>query len=333
MLKLRTALFILFSLIGIMYLIPFIFNSSEKKPYYSVIQTTEEANSPERTPALPQPTVPPSKVTLLFGGDLMFDRHIRLALEKNGVDFALKELQQLFLQHDFVIANLEGPVTSFSSKSVGSVVGSTNNYLFTFDPSIAEMLHKMNITIVNIGNNHILNFGVAGLSQTKVQLDESKVRYFGNASSDESERIVFVEKNGMRIAFTSYNEFGADGFQRALADIQKARATADIVVMYTHWGAEYQPQANSVIQNQAHQFIDAGADAIIGSHPHVVQQHELYKDKHIYYSLGNFVFDQYFEEAVQNGLLISLAIENKKILNVNEIPITLQKNGQTILKN
>lgn len=284
-------------------------------------------------PSSPQPTAPSSKVTLLFGGDLMFDRHIRLALQKNGVDFALKELQPLFLQHDFVIANLEGPITNFPSKSVGSAVGSTNNYLFTFDPSITQMLHEMNITIVNIGNNHILNFGVTGLSQTKVQLDEEKVRYFGNASTDESERIVFVEKNSVNIALANYNEFGTDGFQRALTDIQKAQSTADIVVMYTHWGAEYQPYANGVIQQQAHQFIDAGADVVIGSHPHVVQQHEIYKNKHIYYSLGNFVFDQYFEEAVQNGLLVSLTIEGLNITQVTELPITLQKNGQTVLKN
>lgn len=333
MVKLRTALFILSSLIGILYLIPYISKSSEKKPYYSVIQTTEEANLPKRTLASPQPTTPPSKVTLLFGGDLMFDRHIRLALQKNGVDFALKELQPLFLQHDYVIANLEGPVTNFPSKSVGSAVGSTNNYLFTFDPSIALMLHEMNITIVNIGNNHILNFGMTGLSQTKVSLDDSKVQYFGNAASDESERIFFVEKNGIKIAFTNYNEFGTNGFERALTDIQKARVTADIVILYTHWGAEYQTLANSVIQQQAHQFIDAGADAVIGSHPHVVQQHELYKNKHIYYSLGNLVFDQYFEEAVQNGLLVSLTVEGSQITQMTELPIVLQKNGQTVLKN
>lgn len=333
MLKLRTALFVLLSLIGIIYLVSYVFNSSGKKPYYSVIQTSKEAVPHQRAPASPQPTALPSRVTLLFGGDLMFDRHIRLALQKNGVEFALKELQPLLLQHDFVIANLEGPVTNFPSKSVGSVVGSTNNYLFTFDPSIARMLQEMNIAIVNIGNNHILNFGMTGLSQTKVQLDESKVRYFGNASSEEDERIILVEKNGIRIAFTNYNEFGTAGFERALADIEEARTTADIVFMYTHWGAEYQPQANTVIQKQAHQFIDAGADAVIGSHPHVVQQHELYKNKHIYYSLGNFVFDQYFEEAVQNGLLVSLTVENLQITQVNEIPITLQKNGQTVLKN
>lgn len=330
--KLRTLSFILISLGGIIFVLNYLQIPQKNTRYTSIENAVTESAVPLAS-EVPQPTATPT-LKLLFGGDMMFDRNIRKIAAKEGVDFALRELKPLLSSYDFVIANLEGPITDAPSKSLGSVVGSTQNYLFTFDPTVTTMLQQMNIRIVNLGNNHILNFGESGLLQTKAYLEGAGVKYFGNATANEAEeRTLIIEKHDTKIAFVNYNEFGTDGFARALSDIRKVRSMADILIIYTHWGAEYQPIANTVIQTQAHHFIDAGVDAVIGSHPHVVQQYELYQGKHIYYSLGNFVFDQYFEDAVKNAQLVSFEIVDKKIVGTEVLPIRLDQSSQTLRAN
>lgn len=279
----------------------------------------------------PEPTPPP--VRLLFGGDMMFDRHIRQHMEKQGTLWPLEPLTKVFNQYDAVIANLEGPVTNFPSKSVGSEVGSPNNFLFTFDPSVVSLLSANNITIVNLGNNHILNFGTEGARQTKEFLLTGGIRFFGNTSLETgpSQRVLITEFGEHIVAFVNYNQFVSGGLEAALEDVAYAEPRADLTIVMPHWGNEYEPIANAVVQGWAHQLIDAGADLVIGGHPHVTQQTEVYEGKTIYYSLGNFVFDQYFEPAVQRGLLVGVEILPDLSLDFTELPIQLNRDGQTTL--
>jgi poly-gamma-glutamate synthesis protein (capsule biosynthesis protein) len=130
--------------------------------------------------------------TLLFGGDLMFDRDIRLTMNKHGVDFILKPLTTVFNEYDIVVANLEGPVTNFNSDSVGSVPNSHKNFIFTFDPLIIPMLQANNIQLVNLGNNHITNFGSNGITETKLHLNQNQLSFFGNTGTESkpSERVI-----------------------------------------------------------------------------------------------------------------------------------------------
>jgi poly-gamma-glutamate synthesis protein (capsule biosynthesis protein) len=270
-------------------------------------------------------------VTLIFGGDMIFDRSIRTAMRKRGNDFPLAPLKDLFAKSDLVVANLEGPITENVSKSEGSVIGSRENYFFTFDPSVAEALKDAGVSMVNLGNNHILNFGEDGVAQTKKYLEEAGIGYFG-APTDTGNRYWIREVNGMQIAFVNYNQFVSNGKEKALADIAEAKSKSDFVVLYTHWGKEYVPALQSV-KDLAHEFVSAGADLIIGSHPHVVQEHEIYHEKTIYYSLGNLVFDQYDSEETKNGLLVRASIDVKtKAVSIEEIPVNLKSNGQTIVK-
>lgn len=327
----KRSLFVIFSLLGVVYLLYTLRALSPSREHTSSLVTPLHM---ELQPTS-SPTVVPAerKLTILLGGDMMFDRTIRKSIATYGPDHILQELKPTFAHYDIVLANLEGPITASASKSLGSVVGSPHNYIFTFDPVIAPLLYDHNIRVVNLGNNHILNFGTDGLKQTRQYLQEAGVEFFGNVDADPTEvRTLVLEKNGIRLGLVNYNAFGTDGEARALADIAAVRPVSDTVLVYTHWGAEYVPIATTGIQELAHQFLDAGADTVIGSHPHVVQQHELYNGKHIYYSLGNFVFDQYFEPAVQQGLLVALTISNGEIVSTSEIPISLEKNGQTKLR-
>ena len=156
--------------------------------------------------------------------------------------------------------------------------------------------------------------------------------YFG---ASEGERSIVKEIKGVKIALVNYNQFigSAAAEQTAVVkEIKKIKAQADLVILYAHWGIEYDSALNGVIKNLAHEFINAGADLIIGAHPHVIQSVEEYQGKKIYYSLGNFVFDQYFSEAVRQGLAVIVKINNQtKQLDFEEKKLYLQTNGQTTL--
>ncbi|HNS65922.1 MAG TPA: CapA family protein [Candidatus Woesebacteria bacterium] len=277
--------------------------------FISAPTTPTESSGISLEASLPTPTPTPQCATLLFGGDMMFDRHIReKAQAKGNYDFIFDSLAPLFSEADVIVANLEGPVTDFPSRSVGSEIGSTNNYFFTFEPKVVVEILAQWPFIVNLGNNHILNFGQEGLTQTYWYLKESGLPYFGYTQpAQEEPSYVIKEIRGISFGFVNYNQFVTGGKERVYRDMAEIRDSVEVLVVYTHWGNEY-VQENQVIKDLAHQLVEAGADLIIGSHPHVVQGVEAYEGKRIYYSLGNFVFDQYFEEAVQNGLLVEAKV-------------------------
>jgi len=279
--------------------------------------------------------IKPQDVKLLFVGDLMFDRGIRYYAKINGGNnFIFEKIALILLENDLVVANLEGSITNFKSVSAGTAPGSANNYFLTFDSSVAQTLFDNNIRLVDLGNNHILNFGAEGLKQTQQYLTQANVKYFGAPYGKRSQ---IQEMSGLKIAFVAYNEFASsdlDGEQAdAVSEISELRQQADVVIVFAHWGVEYSAEPTKDQMALAHKFVDAGANLVIGSHPHVVASKEEYNGKMIYYSLGNFIFDQYFQEDVRNGLGVAVEIspETKEIKLV-EKHFYLQSGGQTIEK-
>ncbi len=272
-----------------------------------------------------------TKVRLLFGGDLMFDRHIRFKSQQRGsYDPIFSDLKEFFLEYDLVVANLEGPITQNSSLSLGTVPGTPKNFIFTFDLQVAPLLANHNIRLVSLGNNHILNFGREGLLTTREYLTDSGVSFFG-FTGDRQNRTITKEINGLVLGFVNYNQFLEGGLVAAKEDIASLAGKVDWLILYSHWGNEYQPRAGAVIEKLAREFIDQGVDLIIGSHPHVVQQKEIYQGKTIYYSLGNFVFDQFFQPEVERGILVELIIDVKTKEAVSkEWPIKMTREGKTI---
>ena len=279
-------------------------------------------------------------IEIIFVGDLMFDRNIRQAAAKNSNDFIFEPLKDWLGENDLVVANLEGPITENQSVSVNTLPGGQNNYIFTFSPSLANTLFSNNIQLVSLGNNHILNFGQKGLEATKQYLNKAGISYFG---APVDERSIIKDIKGVKIALVNYNQFAGNAavepsFAKAtvgertavIEEIKKTKAQADIVIVYAHWGIEYDSVANGVIKNLAHEFVDAGADLVIGTHPHVIQDKEEYQGKMIYYSLGNFIFDQYFSLEVKRGLAVKVKINlaDKKV-EFEETELCLQGNGQT----
>lgn len=285
--------------------------------------TVEEASS-NAPVAFGSASVP---ISILFAGDMMFDRYVRTQSERIGKEEMFGNVRKKLLGADLAVANLEGPITSSRSESVGSASGEARNYVFTFDPGWARVLYDSNIRIVNIGNNHILNFGEKGLSETRRLLRDSGVGFFGDPM-DESSRTFVTLLRGRRIGFVNYNQFSSDAERRALSDIDRLRPIVDTLFVYAHWGVEYEPETADEVR-LAHLFVDHGADAMIGSHPHIVQGNETYHGKRVYYSLGNFIFDQYFSPDTTRGLMVEAIIASDGGISFHEIPLKLSSDGVT----
>jgi hypothetical protein len=286
---------------------------------------------------VPQPTPTPApNPTILFLGDLMYDRNIRARTREHGPKWPLLPLEPLMQQHDAVVATLEGPITANPSRSEGSTPGSSNNFIFTFPLETAPALAEQGNFILNIGNNHILNQGVDGVTSTKSQLQQNGLGFFGWTGQEETpeQRVHLASIQGQIFAFVNYNQFVNDGLATALEDVSWAENQPHIsaTVVVPHWGNEYQPTANQVIRDWATLLVTAGADLIVGSHPHVVQDFAEINGKPVYFSLGNTVFDQYFSKETMSGLAVSATWHtDTKSWTFAEHPLTIDKNGQTRL--
>jgi len=268
-------------------------------------------------------------IRLLFVGDMMFDRHIREAVEKYGkgdYNYILEPIKESLSQYDLVVGNLEGPIIENESVSVATKMDERNNFIFTFDPNVAQVLAENNIKLVNLGNNHILNQGAKGLEQTKKYLDEASMEYFGN------DKFLVREIGGIRVGFVNYDYSNNNSEEKVVENIKTAKEQSDVVIVCPHWGVEYKTgDPGASIRALARRFIDAGADAIIGTHPHVIQTSEEYQGKKIYYSLGNFIFDQYFSRKTMEGLGVEVIINPDLSLGYNEVNFVMTKKGQTVL--
>lgn len=264
--------------------------------------------------------------SILFLGDLMLDRDMRTLIAKRGIGWPTEKIERLFWSQDLNVANLEGPITANPSVSFGSSEDEKRHFVFTFDSNGAKaFLQKNNINAVSIGNNHILNFKTEGLNETKNALALDKVDYFG----DPLDKNNYFLKNidGRKIGIVNYNQFSGIDVETVTSLVKELKSKSDFVMVYAHWGREYQLKEDESQREKAHQFIDAGADLIVGSHPHVAQPMEIYKNKAIFYSLGNFIFDQYFSEDVKTRLALGAVLNGEKI-NFYLVPLYLEKNGQ-----
>ncbi|MFA6106281.1 MAG: CapA family protein [Patescibacteria group bacterium] len=271
----------------------------------------------------------PEKASLVFVGDIMLDRNVYLkARAKGDYGFAFKKAGSIFSGADFPIANLEGPITDNKSVSLEK-----DRMVFTFSPEYLPVLKKY-FSAFSLANNHTLNFGQKGLATSRQYLEESGMEYFGDPSNDEENLSTVIEKNGFKIGLAGYHSLYRDEPEKIVREIEKLRPNCDLVVIFPHWGIEYARKPSKTQANDARKFIDAGADLIIGTHPHVIQTVEVYKGKYVFYSLGNFIFDQYFSKETMEGLAIRLDLirtggELKMYYRI--LPVTISKESQAEL--
>jgi len=260
--------------------------------------------------------------TLLFVGDMMFDRGIEYQMKKNSVFYPFEKIENVLRGIDYVVGNLEGPIVEHPID-----YGKTS-LTFNFDRNIIEGLKFAHFNILSLANNHTLNAGNIRLEETKSFLGQAEINYFGDPVGCDKKDI-FSDDKFVFVGINQTYDFNC-GKEKLLELVKnlKEKNLGKLLFVSIHWGIEYQAKASSFQKNLAHSLIDAGADLIVGHHPHVVQEIEKYKDKYIAYSLGNFIFDQNFSEETKEGSMLKVLVEDKKIVEVEPIKIKFTKTFQ-----
>lgn len=254
----------------------------------------------ENTTKNNQPFTEVEPIKVLLVGDIMLDRKVELLMNKNGFDYPFEKISEFLKSADFVFGNLEGPI----SKNPKNYSLTAMNFAFSF--KTIEPLYANNFRILSLANNHTLNMGISGLEETKQLLEQAKIDWVGDPW--ECSKKLSVQENLVFLGFNKTFNGCQDADLIEIIKSIKLSSPDKFLVVIMHWGNEYQPKSSINQQDLAHKIIDSGADLIVGSHPHVVQEVEKYKNKLIFYSLGNFIFDQYFSEETQKGLIVELKV-------------------------
>jgi poly-gamma-glutamate synthesis protein (capsule biosynthesis protein) len=243
-------------------------------------------------------STPPPKI--LFVGDLMFDRAVARHRRTIGNAGLFQGVREVFAKHDLVVGNLEGTITT--NPSVAEV---DNTILrFTFEPIVANILRDAGMSVVSLANNHALDFGEFGFENTLQYLDAAGIAAFG---SPFNERPPLATKVGDKtFCFVGYHELFRRDPATVLTTIKELEPKCEYTIVFAHWGVEYETTPSKSQRELAHLFVDAGVDLIIGAHPHVVQLLEIYNNVAIFYSLGNFIFDQHWRPEVRRGVMVSV---------------------------
>jgi poly-gamma-glutamate synthesis protein (capsule biosynthesis protein) len=256
-------------------------------------------------------------VSIVFVGDVMLAETPGQRIRQGHDPFA--PFARLLDQADVRVANLECVVASGGKAEAGKP------YTFRAHPRVLPLL-KRHVDAVSLANNHSGDFGRGAFAEMLKRLRKAGVPYFGGGHTlSEAHAPLIIERKGLKIALLGYDEFFPRHFEaghdhpgvawsedeQVVADIRRAREVqhADIVIPFMHWGEEHSPLANERQRQLARLMIDAGADAVVGTHPHVVQDIEHYKGKPIVYSLGNFVFDGFSDEDNNTGWVLTLDVD------------------------
>lgn len=259
----------------------------------------------ETAPAEPEPEAEPRSFTMAAVGDVMLDRGVWRAIQNNGAQSILAKVRDDLRSADITFANLECPLATSGPHS-------PENCIFRADPRAVEVLLDGGIDIVALANNHSLDAGTSGLMETLDHLDRAGVAYCGAAREREDawEPCLF-EVNDVMLGFVGCTDLSfqhgswckVDDATTKFADrIRAAKKKCELLVISIHWGNEYQNTPTDRQRKVAHAAVDAGADLVIGHHPHTLQGVAERNGAPILYSAGNFVFDQREGERMESAL-------------------------------
>ena len=284
------------------------------------------------------------EVSLVAVGDISFSRGVeRIVKKQKDINYPFLKIRDYLKSADLVFGNLETPITQ------GSEIPDFE-MIFRSNPGTEKALKQGGFSILSLANNHTPNFGEKGLKDTFNFLKNAGIKYVGAGQNEqEAYKPIYVEKRGIKFAFLAYNdtdvvpayyEASANRLGTAFMRIDKmtkavkeAKQKADFVIVSMHAGIEYVDKPNDSQVNFAHTAIDAGANLVIGHHPHVVQTLEKYKGKYIFYSLGNFVFDQMWSQKTKEGLAIKVYFTKDGINKISFLPVVMENFAQPRMTN
>lgn len=296
----------------------------------------------------------PATWTMVAGGDIML----------NGVGASrdpFAKVAKAFREADLAYANLEIPLTSArtgTSRKTAADLRARNQYILKADPGHGKHLAATGFDVLTLGNNHAMDYREAGLAETTRILDAAKILWTGaGANREQAQRlVVYRTKGGLRVGFLAYLAFMSDGglgkctpagdkspgvavlslggsvdeadraqFRRR---VQQARGKCDVLCVAMHWGIEKMTKPTAYQTSLGRAWIDAGADVILGAHPHVLQPVEMYKGKPILYSMGNLVSPRPATTAVYR-----MRFRGTRCERVEKLPARITGGSVTLVRN
>lgn len=281
------------------------------------------------------PAAAQDAVSMVFVGDVMLDDAPGRVVRKGRDPF--KWVAHWLRDADLRVANLESVVATTGTPEPDKP------YTFRAHPRVLGPLSR-HFDAVGLANNHAGDYGPAALMQTLDLLKQRGIRHFGaGADLAQAHTPLIIERSGLRIALLGYNEFFPRSFEadvdkpgiawsedaQVRRDIELARRQhrADLVIPVMHWGWEYEPLARPRQRELARLMLAAGADAVVGGHPHVTQDIEIVGGKPVFYSLGNFVFDGFTDTAHRTGWLLRLELDREGVRRWRTRVVLLDREG------
>jgi hypothetical protein len=265
----------------------------------------------------------PNEYVIVATGDVIPARSVNSKMVTlNNFTYPFEKTVSLLQKSDLVFINLESPF-------VPGCMVTVEGMKFCGDERTVEGLAYAGVGVASLANNHAGNYGEEGVKNTVTLLANHTI-----ASVGLGQPVVKIVKN-KKFGFLGYNDIGASNAgitaadtEKIKADIKSLRPTVDYLIVTFHWGTEYVSDPTSRQKEVAHTAIDAGADVIIGNHPHWVQGVEQYKGKFITYAHGNYVFDQMWSQETREGVLGRYTFTDAGLINVQFFPVIIEDYSQ-----
>lgn len=272
-------------------------------------------------------------VSLVFTGDILLDRGVRHAIDKHGVDALFSQsVDSVLRSADVVVGNLECP----STKIVAPVY---KRFIFRSEPEHLQALHRHGFTHLNLANNHSIDQGREGLTDTHRNILAAGITPVGAGSNmQEASQPVLLTESPRKVWLVTSLQMALENWaflpekacvsqqpmDSLLAQVYRLRKSdsSAVIIVSLHWGGEHTLKPVPRQRLEAHRLIDAGADALVCHHTHTLQTIEEYKGKNIYYSIGNFIFDQP-KPLNSKACMVKMIITEKDIEMVT-IPIDIK---------
>jgi poly-gamma-glutamate synthesis protein (capsule biosynthesis protein) len=237
------------------------------------------------------------------------------SMKNGGPDYPFAKVSDSLKAADIVLINLENPI-------IRDCPETSSGLKFCAPPEMVLGLVHAGVDVANIANNHSGNYGRDGVDQTEKYLIDNGIKYVGDGNLE------VIEKHGIKFGFLGFNYVDNIPTEADFKLISDSKKKVDVLIVAVHWGIEYTGFPTTIQGLIGRKLAVAGADIIAGTHPHWVQTIDHAEGTPIYYSLGNFVFDQMWSEKTREGLVIKLTYRDSELVNEERLPIYMKNWAQ-----
>ncbi|ACO25835.1 capsular polyglutamate synthetase CapA (plasmid) [Bacillus cereus] len=280
------------------------------------------------------------KLTMTMVGDVMMGRNVKKIVDRYGTDYIFRHVSPYLKNSDYVSGNFAHPVLLEDKKNYQKA---NKNIHLSVKEDAVKAVKEAGFTVLNLANNHMTDYGAKGTLDTLKAFKEAELDYVGAGKNfRDVKNIVYQNVNGVRVATLGFTDVFVAGsiatkeqpgtlsmnpdvlFKQISKAKDPKKGNADLVVVNTHWGQEYDNKPSPRQEALAKAMVDAGADIIVGHHPHVLQSFDVYKQGIIFYSLGNFVFDQGWT-STKDSALVQYHLRDNGTATLDVVPLNIQE--------